>query len=206
MRFNPKYIQLIGDSAIPLLGFFYWNWNLYFILIFYFLDLFIKEVLLHLKSIKIRVFRKEQNAIGLNQEISSWTKYSLISFLLLVFCILLIQLSMPFIQKDFNTLNQLYKFWTYKDVGGMEQGYFLIPLIIFMGFTQYKMEFLKTHAYTNFTIADLWNPHLKSVLILFSFVALSYGIVQFIAIPEFIFVLGIVIISSCYQILTLRNK
>ncbi len=206
MRLNPKYIQLIGDSTIPLLGFFYWNWNLYFILIFYFLDLFTKEVLLHLKSKKIKEFQVKQHAIGLNQEIHSWTKYSVVSFFLLCCCIFLIELSMPSIQKDFDSLNQLFQFWNYKDVGGIEQGYFLLPLIVFMGYTQYKMEFLKTHTYTNININELWIPHLKSSCLMFGFIALSYGLIKFIIIPEFIFVIGIVIISSLYQIWILKKK
>lgn len=205
MRINPKYIQLLGDSIIPLLGFFFWNWSLYFILIFYFLDLLTKEVLLHLKSKKINDFKNQENAAGYNNEITSWGKYGIISIALLSFCLFLIQFSMPSIQNNFNSLKELNAFWTYKDVGGIEQGYFLIPLIVFMGFTQYKMEFLRTGIYARLSIQELWHPHIKSLFIMLGFCALSFGIVQFIVTPEWVFVLGIVFISSIYQLLLLKK-
>ena len=32
------FIQIIGELAIPLIGFFFWNWSLYFILLFYMIE------------------------------------------------------------------------------------------------------------------------------------------------------------------------
>ena len=197
-RLNPTYIQLIGDSVIPLLGYFFWNWNLYFILIFYGLDLLTKEVLLHLKSMKINDFRKGEN--------SHWGKFALTSSLLLSFSIFLIQLSMPHIERNFDSVKELYAFWSLKDVGGIEQGYVLIPLIIFIGYFQYKMEFLKPGFFAKMSIQDLWNPHIKSLLFILGFSALSFGLVQFIQLPEVFFVVGIVLISSFLQLLIFTKK
>jgi hypothetical protein len=197
-RLNPKYIQLIGDSVIPLLGYFFWNWNLYFILIFYGIDFLTKEVLLHLKSKKINDFRKGEN--------SHWGKFALISGLLLSFSIFLIQLSMPHIERNFDSLKELYAFWSLKDVGGIEQGYVLIPLIIFMGYFQYKMEFLKPGLFAKMSIQDLWNPHIKSLLFILGFSAFSFGLVQFIQLPEVFFVVGIVLISSLIQLVSFTKK
>lgn len=197
-RLNPKYIQLIGDSIIPLLGYFFWNWNLYFILIFYGIDFLTKEVLLHLKSKKINDFRKGEN--------SHWGKFALTSGLLLSFSIFLIQLSMPHIERNFDSLKELYAFWSLKDVGGIEQGYVLIPLIIFMGYFQYKMEFLKPGIFAKMSIQDLWNPHIKSLLFILGFSAFSFGLVQFIQLPEVFFVVGIVLISSLIQVVSFPKK
>ena len=197
-RLNPTYIQLIGDSVIPLLGYFIWNWNLYFILIFYGIDFLTKEVLLHLKSMKINDFRKGEN--------SHWGKFALKSSLLLSFSIFLIQLSMPHIERNFDSLKELYAFWSLKDVGGIEQGYVLIPLIIFMGYFQYKMEFLKPGLFAKMSIQDLWNPHIKSLLFILGFSAFSFGLVQFIQLPEVFFVVGIVLISSLIQLVSFTKK
>jgi hypothetical protein len=197
-RLNPKYIQLIGDSIIPLLGYFFWNWNLYFILIFYGIDFLTKEVLLHLKSMKINDFRKGEN--------SHWGKFALTSSLLLSFSIFLIQLSMPHIERNFDSLKELYAFWSLKDVGGLEQGYILIPLIIFIGYFQYKMEFLKPGIFAKMSIQDLWNPHIKSLLFILGFSAFSFGLVQFIQLPEVFFVVGIVLISSLIQLVSFTKK
>jgi len=53
MRVNTKLIQLAGDALIPILGFFFWDWGLYFIVIFYLLDYIVSEILTHLKAKRI---------------------------------------------------------------------------------------------------------------------------------------------------------
>ena len=111
---------------------------------------------------------------------------------------------MPFIQDQFNAKNEIIRFWSYKEMG-IEQGYIFVPLIIFMGYTQFKMEFLTPAVFTRMNNSQLWQPHLKAMLILVAFTALTFGLVHFIKIPEVIFVISIVLISSLYQILHLKN-
>jgi len=204
MRIHPKYIQVLGDGIIPLLGFFFWDWNLYFILLFYFIDMFTKEVLLHLKANKIFEHQLETGNSIVEHEKKKWLNFGIISFILLIFSIFLIQISMPFIQIDFNAKNEIIRFWSYKEMG-IEQGYIFVPLIIFMGYTQFKMEFLAPAVYTRIDNSQLWQPHLKAMLILVAFTALTFGLVHFIKVPEAIFVISIVLISSLYQILHLKK-
>ena len=204
MRIHPKYIQVLGDGIIPLLGFFFWDWNLYFILLFYFIDMFTKEVLLHLKAKKIVAHQIETESPTVQNEKKVWMKWGIISLILLIFSIFLIQISMPFIQDQFNAKNEIIRFWSYKEMG-IEQGYIFVPLIIFMGYTQFKMEFLVPAVFTRMNNSQLWQPHLKAMLILVAFTALTFGLVHFIKIPEVIFVISIVLISSLYQILHLKN-
>jgi len=204
MRIHPKYIQVLGDGIIPLLGFFFWDWNLYFILLFYFIDMFTKEVLLHLKAKKIVAHQIETESPTVQNEKKEWMKWGIISLILLIFSIFLIQISMPFIQVDFNAKNEIIRFWSYKEMG-IEQGYIFVPLIIFMGYTQFKMEFLVPAVFTRMNNSQLWQPHLKAMLILVAFTALTFGLVHFIKIPEVIIVISIVFISSLYQILHLKK-
>ena len=204
MRIHPKYIQVLGDGIIPLLGFFFWDWNLYFILLFYFIDMFTKEVLLHLKAKKIVEHQIETESPTVQNEKKVWMKWGIISLILLIFSIFLIQISMPFIQDQFNAKNEIIRFWSYKEMG-IEQGYIFVPLIIFMGYTQFKMEFLAPTVFTRMNNSQLWQPHLKAMLILVAFTALTFGLVHFIKIPEVIFVISIVLISSLYQILHLKK-
>ncbi len=204
MRIHPKYIQVLGDGIIPLLGFFFWDWNLYFILLFYFIDMFTKEVLLHLKAKKIVAHQIETESPTVQNEKKVWMKWGIISLILLIFSIFLIQISMPFIQDQFNAKNEIIRFWSYKEMG-IEQGYIFVPLIIFMGYTQFKMEFLAPTVFTRMNNSQLWQPHLKAMLILVAFTALTFGLVHFIKIPEVIIVISIVLISSLYQILHLKN-
>lgn len=205
MRINPKYIQLVGDAIIPILGFFFWDWNLYFILLFYFLDMLTKEVLLHLKSNKINQYRKQINYDLYLKEKRERLKFGIISSILLLFCVFLVQLSMPFIQSDFHAKEQIISFWSYKEMG-IEQGYILVPLVVFMGYSQYKMEFLAPSIFTKLSIKNLWLPHLKSMLVLMSFSALTFSIVRLKSFPEWVFVVSIVVVSSIYQLIILKKN
>ena len=197
--FNPKHIQLVGDAVIPVLGFFLWHWSLYFILLFYFIDLVTKEVLLHIKSKKILDYRKQINTDQFKKETRSWIKFGFFSLVLLISVLVLVQLSMPFIQQHFDYQHEIKKFWFYKEMG-IEQGYVLVPLIAFMGYTQYKMEFLLPAIHTKISNSQLWNIHLKTMIILLAFTGLAFGLVHFIHFPEWIIVISIVLISSIYQL------
>lgn len=40
---NPLFANIVLENLFPILGFFLWNWNLYYIFLFYFLDFFASE-------------------------------------------------------------------------------------------------------------------------------------------------------------------
>lgn len=203
-RLNPKYVQLVGDAVIPLLGFFLWKWNLYFILLFYFIDMITKEVLLHVKSNKINVFTNNPLNINRRNDKTLWIKYGSISLILFIFVLLLIHLSLPSIMLNFNASAEIKNFWFYKEMG-IEQGYVLVPLIAFMGITQYKVEFILPANFTRITIKDLWKSHIQAMLVILAFTGLTFGLIKFLIIPEWIFVIGIVVFSSVYQLI-LKDK
>lgn len=203
-RLNPKYVQLVGDAVIPLLGFFLWKWNLYFILLFYFIDMITKEVLLHVKSNKINVFTNNPLNKNRRNDKTLWIKYGSISLTLFIFVLLLIHLSLPSIMPNFNASVEIKNFWFYKEMG-IEQGYVLVPLIAFMGITQYKVEFILPANFTRITIRDLWKSHIQAMLVILAFTGLTFGLVKFLTIPEWIFVIGIVVFSSVYQLI-LKDK
>ena len=120
MRINVKLIQLFGDALIPLLGFFWWGWSLYFIILFYLIDYLSNEIFRHIKSRKIVTYQKVKN--------SKWLYKGLISATLLLGSYVLIHFAMRTIHPDINFTKEIVKFWTYKDLG-IEQGYILLPLI-----------------------------------------------------------------------------
>jgi hypothetical protein len=205
MRLNPKFIQLFGDAFIPILGFFLWNWSLYFIIIFYFLDLLTKIVLLHIKAKKIIDFNSKTNIeFSKSDQLKSF-KSGVISSLYFVFVIFIVQISMPFIYDDFNTMKELNHFFMYKDMG-IEQGYVLIPLIAFMGYTQYKMDFLKQGLFARIRIQELWKPHIQAMLVLVSLCSIGFILVQFVRLPESFIVISIVLLSSSYQYYLIKKK
>lgn len=89
---------------------------------------------------------------------------------------------MPSIISEFNAITEIQKFWFYKEMG-IEQGYVLVPLIVLMGFTQYKVEFLLPAQYTKITIQNLWESHIQAMLVILAFTGLTFGLVTFITIP-----------------------
>jgi len=190
-RLNPKIIQLIGDAVIPLLGFFWWNWSLYFIVIFYLLDYLGSEVILNLKSKKITTYQEIDSKI--------WVKKASLSFMLFLVGIVLVHLSMKMLHPQIDFYKEFIQFLSYKDMG-IAQGYFLLPLIALVGFQRYKMEFLILAIFKTQTIPTLWASHFKMQFTLIGCVAFTIGFQSLIALPEIVYIIAIVVVTSVYQL------
>lgn len=201
MKIHPKYIQIIGDAIIPLLGFFMWNWNVYFILLFYFLDLLVKEVLVNIKANKIHQHQANERGV-----IESFPmKFNLLSFVLLGFSLFIIYEFLIFRDVQFNLLKEIVDFWNYKDMG-FAQGYFLIPLVVVMGFMQYKNEFILPKIYERTTLQLLWKKHITALIVLLASSTLVFGMNQFLKISDLVIVIGVILLSSLYQIVAIKRQ
>lgn len=196
-RLNPKIIQLIGDAVIPLVGFFWWNWSLYFIVIFYLLDYLSNEVIMNLKSKKITTYQEINSKI--------WIQKASLSFLLFLLGILLVHLSMKMRHPQIDFYKEFIQFLSYKDMG-IAQGYFLLPLIALVGFQRYKMEFLMPARFKTISITSLWSAHFKMQFTLIGCVAFTIGFQSLIALPETVYIIGIVVVTSVYQLLERKSS
>lgn len=194
MRLNPKVIQIVGDGILPLLGFFYWNWSLYFILLFYFLDLITKEVLLHFKTSKVKIVQ-HHNESSFNKK---WMMTGAFSFFILTLSIVLIHITIQIIHPDFSASKEIIAFLTYTELG-IPQGIILVPLIVFMGYVQFKNEFIKPKRYLSLKFEFIWKQHFTSNLMILAGAGLGLGISYFIVLPEWFYVIAIVIVSGVYQ-------
>ncbi|TXI85316.1 MAG: hypothetical protein E6Q38_00615 [Crocinitomicaceae bacterium] len=191
MRVNLKYFQLLTDAIIPLLGYFLWHWNLYFIVLFYLLDYLAYEVFSHIKANKVQTTLKREQSIA-------WLKLGIVSALLFIVNCVLVQLTMKAIVPTIDFTKELSAFWNYKDMG-IEQGYFLLPLIAFAGYQRYKMEFLMTGLVQKISIHQIFTKHIQAQLIAFGFIAFTFGLSFLIVFPEIVYVLGIVLFTGLYQ-------
>lgn len=187
-----KYIQILLESLIPLLGFYFWNWSLYFILLFYFLDLVADEVITHLKS---KAISKEQKH-GLSRKIA-WPALSLLMLTLMVF---LIHVNMIQLVPGIDFAEEAYLFWTYTELG-VQQGYVLLPLVFVAAFQKYKMEFLRPRKYRWITHNDLWRQHILATLLLIGIVCFVLGLSVFLVFREQVYVLGIVAGVAVFKLL-----
>jgi hypothetical protein len=196
MRVNPKIVQLIGDAVIPVLGYFIWDWSLYFIVVFYLLDYITNEFFIHLKSKKISEYKGSGRNVQLGKGI--------ISASLLTTVIVLTHAMMFRIHPDLDLKQELISFWTYKDMG-IEQGYVLLPLIILVGYQRYKLEFIVPGMFKKQTVEALWGSHVFAHYILLGVIGSMLGLSVFVIMPETVYLAGIILLTSLYQLFFKNN-
>lgn len=192
MRVQPKYILLLSDAFIPLLGLFVWNWSLYFILLFYLLDLLVREVLTHIKT------REIYRAQGLKNT-QKWKRKGLLSGLLFLVTVGAIHAAVWWLQPDINFAQELRLFWEYEEMG-IQQGYLLVPLIVYAGYAQYKMSFLVPGKAKRVLMDSLWKQHILALCFILAGAALAALVGTFIQVPETISVCAIVICAGAYSL------
>lgn len=190
MKLNPKYIQVAADAAIPLMGFFLWEWSLYFILLFYLLDLFASEIIAHLSARKIRAYNGQKKLD---------VKQSMISLVLFVVTLFVVHVFVAAAVPGIDFKKEALAFWSYEDMG-IAQGYVLIPLILFVAIQRYRMEFLMRGKFRILQASNFWQQHFRMYFILIGGVGLSLGLALLVAIPELAFVLAAVVFTTAYAI------
>jgi len=146
MRVNPKYIEVFGDTIIPVLGYFLWSWDLYFIVLYFILELLFSEWFLHLKAHKIN---------ALQPSLNSWVINGISGVLGLFTVIFLIHVGFSFLTPEIDFQKQFIAFIAYEDMG-IAQGFVLFPLLIVSGYQKYKLEFIRLKKYETLTIQKIW--------------------------------------------------
>lgn len=190
---NQKSIQLISEALIPLLGFFFWDWGLYFILLFYIIDIFANEFVIHLKSKKTTDFQlEESNRV-------TWIKNSVFSAALIITIILLIHVVMRCLEPGIDFKQEALYFWNYTELG-IKQGYVLIPILFFVGYQQYKMQFLASAKYRSTKLKELWKAHIQAFIVVIAFCGFALGLSQLVVLQEVVYVLGIIAFTTLYKL------
>ena len=180
MRHQEKIAVLIGDVALPLIGFFFWDWGFYFIALYFLIDQFAKQVFLLPRLVSAQVILPQKAIIFAK------------SMLLFLFQILMILLINYQLNPQFNLLQESINFIMYKDMG-IQQGFILVPLLFAAEWLKLKTDnkVIKSAETKRFKI----NHVLKQAQILLSYLGLLLGIINFTLIPEllvvFIFLIGI---------------
>lgn len=195
MQNKAIYIQLVGDALIPLLGFFLWDWSLYFILLFYLLDLAASEVVILFKT---------KRALGTDQGIKR--PYRLYSWILFLFNLITFHVGIFMMHPDVDFGKEVTAFIMYQEMG-IPQGLILIPLVGFIAYQQYQMEFIRTGLFTRAIASKMWARHLVDRLNILIFSLVLVLLLIFIPITEKAILITIVVLSSGYQLLlSFRSK
>ena len=106
---------IIGDAALPLLGFLFWDWGFYFIVLYFLFDIFIRSLYL-IKRVKLLP------AIDLNY------RFSLLGIFLTIIEICLLHLLVYFSLSPLYLFQELWLFLSYEELG-IAQGIVLLPLL-----------------------------------------------------------------------------
>jgi hypothetical protein len=170
-------IQAIGELVIPLLGFFWLGWDLYFILLFYLLDLIATEVFYQLKRSRIHQFQQGRGAL-----FSRLSTIGLVGVIIVLSHVMLHKVYPDLVFKE-----AFIDFLAYEEDGiPIAQGYVLLPLVIFGNYQQYKMFFLVPKRFRTLPSALLYNSRRNALLAAFAGITLVTAILFFTAIPELI--------------------
>ena len=188
MQIKPLYFkvfQLFAEIAIPLLGYFFWKWDFYFILLFFLLDFTVFIAFSFVKNRKIVSYRETTYFLPIKQILTT----GLIFFFTLMLIFISLSQMSPF---DFES--QTWEFISYKEMG-IPQGILLIPLLIYGGYAQYKMQFLMNGKFSKISKTENFKTHF-----FFLWMAFFAALLFFIASSLFVFPEIIYIVSLLFGI------
>jgi hypothetical protein len=197
MRVNPAYIQWIGDLIIPILGFIFWDWSLYFILLFILLDMFTKEVVMHAKAYHVDKLHPNGKA--------QWLKKSVVNTVFFMSFLLLVHVAVLQVFPTLKFTIEWSRFWTYEDLG-IQQGYVLLPILAVSGYMQFKQSFVLPNMAAKLTMSELWSPQIK--LNVWRVLAAStwIGVARFIYLNESVWIGLVLGVVAVYQWITLFRQ
>lgn len=190
-----RIIQAVADLAIPLLGYFFWNWDFYFILLFYMLDYKIFCAFSFIKSYKIIQYK------GLQYKFPVFNLLSTIALILIGFAAVIPALYQ--IDPTFDLLKNTWEFVSYKEMG-IAQGIILIPLLIYAGYAQYKMQFLMTRKFQTSKTSDTWKLHFQTMFLVIAASGLFLGLSLLLNIPAIFYVFALIFGVSAYRFFIAR--
>lgn len=127
MNRQEKISSLLGDVGIPVLGFFFWNWSIYFICLFFLLDQVSKEV--------SGIIRMQ----SLSQRVKLAFRTYFVNALSFVLCLIAVHFYVYMLHPKINFLKEINNFFWFKDMG-IAQGFVLIPMVLFSERLRYKMN------------------------------------------------------------------
>ena len=169
MKQAEKINALLGDVAFPLMGYFFLNWNLYFILLYFILDQVARTIFLP--------WRLKLTDLTQSEKIKIIAQSSLLLFAELFLIHFFLKVLLP----NIHFQKEISNFIHYSDMG-IEQGYILLPLLILGEWLRMKQD-LKTGLVGSKQLNNLLkNRHLSFFRI--SFFSFFLGVQFLISLKE----------------------
>jgi hypothetical protein len=160
MGVQQKIMPSIAEFLVPLLAYFYWNWDIHFILLFFYLDLIAFQLVNFYKWRKIVNFRGVRHGKSFIFFINC-AFFSIAAIALLEISVIQLYPAMD--------LNKSLLHFIQSCEWGIPQLFILIPLIGLSNYQLYKMTFIHNGAYRN------QNESTFKQTVYFHFIALVLG-------------------------------
>lgn len=166
MNRQEKIAAFIGDVLIPILGYFLWNWSIYFICLFILIDQFSREI-----SILIRM-RIMRNRLRLS------LRSYILNMLIFVGFLSMVHVFNYILHPDIGFFDEMNAFFWYKD-SGIAQGFLLFPLLIFSERLRFKMNMKQ---FSDEMHLQSWQKHtvqMLSYFIVFLILSIALTVIPF---------------------------
>jgi hypothetical protein len=161
MNRQEKIGSLIGDIGIPILGFFFWNWSIYFICLFFLLDQLSREVS---HWYRMRYIKKQ---------VPLSSKSYLLNLLIFIAFFFTAHWYNFMLHPTINFAHEMSAFFWYKD-SGIAQGFILFPLVMVSERMRFKMNMKQ---FSSEMHLKSWQNHSVQLLSYFLlFLILSIGL------------------------------
>jgi len=180
---------LLGDVAIPLVGFLFWGWGFYFIALFFLFDLLFRTLFLKKRVSTLPDFSQR------NKFLFKGFLYPFIEFVL-IHCIVVVSFASMSIGDAF------VDFLTYEDLG-IQQGIVIIPLLFLNEVMKIRNE-KKMGIPASVRTQILLNSQKVQVYRTVFWVIL-YLLVLFLNIPESILITAFFIVLTVQPFVVFRN-
>lgn len=198
---NPKRVilfQTLVEGLIPVLGYFYWNWDASFILLFFLIDWILFWVLSLLKARKRIEFSENSS------EKREAGKHLSIAFGCILSTSLAVYFILPNIHPLFDWKERIWAFLTYSDMG-IQQGIILIPLMILSGYMAYRQQFLLPQLYRKYPVNYFTRESVKQGIILSGGFGIVLLVSSFVKFPDEVILFGTVLGVICYRLITRKS-
>jgi hypothetical protein len=191
-------IQTLLEALIPTIGYFYWNWDLSFILLFYLLDYLLAFGILIAKGRKRSGYSKQAD------EKKLFLRQSGIGFLLMAAACAGTAIGVQLLHPDMSWPQRIGAFLTYEDMG-IQQGYVLVPLILLNGVMVYRQQFLMPARYRVLSMEAITRPFVTEGLVLLGCAGLFIGTASLVKFPEEVVIALLIGGTTAYRYILLRK-
>lgn len=192
-------VQTLLEAIIPVLGYFYWNWDLSFILLFYLLDWFLAYGILLAKGNKRISFSND------SAEKRLFLRHAMTAFITLVAASAGIGTGVVLVHPELNWWQRTIDFLTYEELG-LQQGIVLVPLIVLNGVLVFRQQFLIPARYRVLSMQQITRPFLQQGWILLASAGLLMGTASLISFPEELLIAILILGTSAYRWLVIRRN